>query len=176
VINVNSDGLAGNNRPQSGDSLQVQIASTAINTSTDFIESYLLVGTTQKADGSNSKLFITQYSLDIDLTVRLTRIVGPDFVRSEGVSASMGQANDYYILGNSYRDNNLRDLLLVKILDDGTEISSTTFGSLEGDDYGAAVKVLSDGRVVVLGTIQLETQKKMVLIVISPDGRFTGGS
>lgn len=173
VINVNEDGIARGSRPQSGDPRDIQTASTAINTSNNFLESYMLIGT--NSTGLKSRLFLAQYSLDANnLTIRNSFTF--ENARSEGVSASMGKTNDYFILGNSYRDNNLRDILLIKMQDDGNLIGSTTFGSLEGDDYGAAVKVLEDRRVVVLGTIQLETQKKMVLIVISPDGQFTGGS
>jgi hypothetical protein len=44
---------------------------------------------------------------------------------------------------------------------------------LEGEDTAGGVEVLPDGRIAVVGTIQLETQKKMVLIVTSANGRFS---
>ena len=50
---------------------------------------------------------------------------------------------------------------------------SASFGSLEGDDTAGGVESLPDGRIAVVGTIQLETQRKMALIVTNPNGRFS---
>ena len=43
----------------------------------------------------------------------------------------------------------------------------------EGDDTAGGVESLPDGRIAVVGTIQLETQRKMALIVTNPNGRFS---
>lgn len=173
VIDADVNMIADGGRPDTGDASQIQVASTAINTSTATLESYLVIGTTSL--NANSSIFLTQYTYDNKkLTVRLGQSLSGN--RMEGVSAAVGQGGTYFILGNSYRDNALPDIILYKMLDNGEVLGAITFGSLEGADSGAAVTVLQDGRVVVFGTIQLETQKKMVLFVISPDGQFINGS
>ena len=173
VINTDVNMIATGGRPDTGDASQIQVASTAINTSISGLESYLVIGST--LSGANSSIFLTQYTYDDnELRVRLGQSFSGN--RMEGVSAAVGQGGTFFILGNSYRDNALPDIILYKMLDDGEVLGAITFGSLEGADSGAAVTVLQDGRVVVFGTIQLETQRKMALFVISPDGRFVNGS
>jgi hypothetical protein len=49
---------------------------------------------------------------------------------------------------------------------------SVSFGSSSKTSTAAAVAELSDGRILVLGTIELETQKKMALIKVNPKGEF----
>ena len=60
----------------------------------------------------------------------------------------------------------------MRIERDGNVSWSTSFGSLEGDDTAGGVESLPDGRIAVVGH-QLETQRKMALIVTNPNGRFS---
>jgi hypothetical protein len=89
------------------------------------------------------------------------------------VSAAAAQPDNFYILANETRENNKRDISLIKLATDGAFVGSITFGALEGDDTSGAVRVLPDGRVAVFGTMELETQKKMVLITVNPQGKFS---
>ncbi|HTE28844.1 MAG TPA: hypothetical protein VK666_00610 [Chryseolinea sp.] len=157
-----------------GDESQYQRASTAIETPGFMQERYLMVGSSFTQNNS-SNIFIAQYSIeDENLSVRFSTSI-PLGGRMEGISAAPIAPDGYLILANEFRDNAKRDIILVKVADDGNLIGSTSFGSVEGDDSAGAVRVLADGRVAVFGTIELETQRKMVLIVLSPDGKFSNG-
>ncbi|MEJ7645842.1 MAG: hypothetical protein WKF87_14705 [Chryseolinea sp.] len=157
------------------DDSQVKIASTAIETPLFQQEAYLMVGSTV-FNVTNSNIFFAQYVNDKnELRIRVSKAL-PFDRKMEGISAAIGLDGSIFILANEFQDNNNRDMFLVKLGSDGDAVIATSrFGSLEGDDSAGAVRVLADGRIAVLGTIQLETQKKMVLIILSPDGNFTNG-
>jgi hypothetical protein len=76
-------------------------------------------------------------------------------------------------LANEIKDNNKRDIFLLRLTFNGSVMGSLSFGSLEGDDSAGAVRAHPDGRIAVFGTMELETQKKMVLIMLSPNGNFS---
>ena len=62
---------------------------------------------------------------------------------------------------------------MLRVERDGAVTWSNNFGSLEGEDTAGGVEALPDGRIAVIGTVQLETQRKLVLIVTGPNGRFS---
>jgi hypothetical protein len=93
--------------------------------------------------------------------------------RIEGVSAANAAPDGFFIVANEIRDNNRRDIFLMKVDRNGSPSWTTSFGSLEGEDTVGGVAALSDGRIAVLGTIELETQRKMSLIVTNPNGQFS---
>jgi hypothetical protein len=159
--------------PETGLVSQTQVASYAIETPRFEQNAYLLVGST--FNGAYSDIFFAQYLDDNkDLTIRVSKSL-PFGRKMEGVSAAVGLDDTFFILANEFQDNSNRDIFLVKVQGDGEVIGRARFGSLEGDDSAGAIQILADGRIAVLGTLQLETQKKMVLIVLSPDGNFTNG-
>lgn len=169
VIGIDLFGTPTGIRKVSGVDNEIQITTAAIETRGALQDGYLMIGTTYGANTSD--IYITQYdnTLSIkrlDIPLKLNR-------RLEGVSAAIGELDDFYILANEIRENNNRDIVLLKMASDGAVLSSTSFGSLEGDDMAGAVSVLPDRRVSLFGTIELETQKKMALIMISPDGKFS---
>ena len=92
--------------------------------------------------------------------------------RVEGTAAAVAPSGSMYLLGNIIQDNNKRDVVLIKVDTDGNNESHRSFGALEGDDIAAAVSVLPDGRIAVVATIELETQKKIALFILSPDSTF----
>ncbi|MEO5980558.1 MAG: hypothetical protein ABIS36_23970 [Chryseolinea sp.] len=152
---------------------ETQVASTAIETPGLSQDSYLLIGTS--TIGGSSTMFIIQYvinSLPDGIVVRINKHYdfGP---RMEGTTAAMSPTGEMYLLGNIIQDNNKRDVILVKADGEGNNESYKTFGALEGDDVAAGVSVLPDGRIAVVATIELETQKKIALFILSPDGTFT---
>lgn len=170
VISINNAGVQGI-RNVSGIDNEIQIASSIIETPASLQEGYLMVGTTYATNNSASNIYITQYNKTLnnarlDMSILLGR-------RLEGVSAAIAEPDAFFILANEIRDNNNRDIFLLKMASDGAVIGSTSFGTLEGDDTAGAVRVLPDRRVAVFGTMELETQKKMVLIIISPEGKFS---
>lgn len=169
VFSITKDGLQGPNT-LSGVPSEIQILSTVIKTPPSLQEGYLMVGTTYTANNS-SNIYITQY----DKSITTTRISIPILLgkRLEGVSAACTQNATFLILANEIRENNNRDIFLLRLASDGAVIGSTSFGTLEGDDMAGSVHVLVDGRIAVFGTMALETQKKMVLIILSPNGKFS---
>jgi hypothetical protein len=166
LITITPDGDQGLRR-SSGNVNQIQVAATAIETPVSVVEGYLMVGTTYS--GTTSNLYITQYTKDLEK--RLDKTLTDK--RLEGVSADATDTGYFYILANEILGNSKRDMYLLKLESDGTIIGGTSFGTSEGDDTGGAVRVLPDGRTAVLGTMELETQRKMILIVMSPDGKFS---
>jgi hypothetical protein len=93
--------------------------------------------------------------------------------RLEGVSAATSETGYFFILANKILDNSKHDISLIKLEGGGNIIGETSFGTTEGDDTGGSVSMLPGGRVGLLGTMELETQRKMVLVVMSPDGKFS---
>lgn len=170
VISINNAGVQGI-RNVSGIDNEIQIASSIIETPASLQEGYLMVGTTYATNNSASNIYITQYNKTLnDARLDMSILLGR---RLEGVSAAIAEPDAFFILANEIRDNNNRDIFLLKMASDGAVIGSTSFGTLEGDDTAGAVRVLPDRRVAVFGTMELETQKKMVLIIISPEGKFS---
>ena len=169
VIPISPDGSPIGIRKVSGPTNQIQIAATAVETPASVVEGYLLVGTTYS--GSTSTLYITQYSKNLE-TKRLDMTL-MEGTRLEGVSAATSETGYFFILANKILDNSKHDISLIKLEDDGSIIGETSFGTTEGDDKGGAVRMLPGGRVGLLGTMELETQRKMVLVVMSPDGKFS---
>jgi hypothetical protein len=131
-----------------------------------------MVGTSYGVNNATSEVYITQY--DKDLTIkRLDKKLSGLQRRLEGVSAAVGDLDDFYIVADEITANNKHDIVLLRMANDGVVLGLNVFGTLEGDDMAAAVSVLPDRRAALLGTIELETQRKMALMIISPDGNFS---
>lgn len=92
-----------------------------------------------------------------------------------GVSAATSQQGEvgYLILANEVRSTGATNFWLSKVSQTGTPVWSTTFGSEATDDTGAAVIELPDGRIAILGTVELEdNQLKMALIKLNREGKL----
>ncbi len=171
VISINKDGIQGL-QANSGDDSELQTLAGVVLTPPSLQEGYLMVGTTfPPSNSSASNVYITQYTKELDAR-RIDKTIEIPGKRLAGISAAASQES-FYILANEIRENNNRDIALIKLAGDGSTIGATSFGTLEGDDTAGAVYVLPDGRIAVYGTMQLETQKKMVLIVLSQNGKFS---
>lgn len=156
-------------RVVSGQKGEKQIASRAIRVPASQEDAYFMIGTNE--DGANRDIFITRYSSDLSSAKEQKLPYGR---KLEGIAvASAIQEEGYFLLANETQDNNNRNIFLVHILRDGSEVWSTTFGTDDGDDSAGAVAALKDGRIAVLGTIDLETQKKMALIIVTKNGGFS---
>lgn len=171
VTRIDLSGTPGDLRAVSGIESETQTLASVVETPASFQEGYLMVGTTYKSDNLLSDIYITQYTKDF--VDRVNTNYGFYARRVESVSAAVSEPDAFYILANETRNNNKRDIFLLKTAGDGSLVQTSTFGTLEGEDTAAAVRVLPDKRVVLLGTMELETQKKMVLMIISPDGTFS---
>jgi len=167
---INQFGYANGIRTVSGISNEIQISSTAIKTYGPLSDGYLQVGTTYGT--GNIDIYITQY--DNTLTIkRLDLALRFNSRLVEGISAAISEGDGFFILANEIQPNGKRDIIVLKMSSDGIVLGSTSFGTLEGDDMAGAISVLPGGRIALLGTIELETQKKMSLMILSPDGKFS---
>lgn len=153
---------------------EVQISSEAIAMPVAGQDGYLMVGSSGPAGQDLFKqIFLTQYTdARPDITIRFQRII-PTPRSAEGVSVAYGERESMFVLADELQDNNNHDIYLVKLESDGAKVGEMRFGSVEGEDRAAAVRVLPDQRVAVFGTIELATQKKMMLTLVSPMGTFS---
>lgn len=79
----------------------------------------------------------------------------------------------YILLANETRSAGTRNIFVTKVDQSGTVEWSTTLGSEQEDDRGAAVMELDDGKIFVLGTIEVgDNQTKIALFKLSDMGRL----
>jgi hypothetical protein len=155
-----------------------QVASSVIETFAS--PGYLMVGTNYVSSLS-SNIYLVSYYNPLGLITSgsdkspLTQFQNQYLLnrRLEAVSLSAAEPGDLFVLANEIKDNNNRDIFLLRLTLNGSIVGSSSFGSLEGDDSAGAVRAHPDGRIAVFGTMELETQKKMVLIMLSPGGNFS---
>jgi hypothetical protein len=87
-------------------------------------------------------------------------------------SSAIGQEG-FLVLSEEERNLGTKNLLLQKITLQGTHLWSVSLGSEEENDEAAAVKELPDGKIIVLGTVELgDNQTKMALFKLNADGRL----
>lgn len=149
---------------------EIQLAREAIEMPIIGQPGYLMVGNT--GNEVFKQIFIAQYYDKQKFEVRFSRII-PSQHSAEGISVAYGEQETLFVLADEKQDNNKHDIYLVKLNGEGKWLGEMRFGSVEGDDQAAAVRVLPDQRVAVFGTIELETQKKMMLTLVSPQGTFS---
>jgi hypothetical protein len=78
----------------------------------------------------------------------------------------------YLVLGTEQRESET-NIWLTKVDLNGNEVWSRTFGSDAGNDNGASVLELPDGRIFLLGTVELENnQSKIALLKLNSNGQL----
>lgn len=95
--------------------------------------------------------------------------------RSEGVAVFHSVDGDFFwVLGNEIREGGAdRNIWVGKVRASNLSVDfSRKFGGSSNDDTGSKILQLSNGDVVILGTMELVNQKKMALIKIKADGSF----
>jgi hypothetical protein len=174
LIASNTDGVpTGLHEVSENEIGEEQVASATLKIPPSLGDGYLMVGTT--ASGGSSDLYLTRFGKPMNpnaATKSLDRKI-PLGRRIEGISAANASPDGYFVVANEVRENNKKDIFLIRMERDGTVTWTTSFGSLDGEDTAGGVEALPDGRIAVVGTIQLETQKKMALIVTNANGRFS---
>lgn len=152
-----------------------QVASMTLKIPPVLGDGYLTVGTTSLGSGGSSNLYLTRFNKptgpntvtkSLDAKIPLGKNI-------EGISAANAAPDGYFIVANEIRENNKRDIFLLRVERDGAVAWTTSFGSLEGEDTAGSIEALPDGRIAVLGTIQLETQRKMALMITNANGKFS---
>jgi hypothetical protein len=170
VVQVDVHGGTGPYQKINGMTGEKQIASQIIQVPASQEPGFFMIGTSISNSGSN--MYITKFSMDLSGPKLDQKL--PYGQKMEGVAAASAVLDEgYFLLANAIQDNNNSDIFLVHVRLDGSEVWSTMFGTDDGDDKAGAVAALKNGRVAVLGTIDLETQKKMALIIVSRNGAFS---
>ena len=84
-----------------------------------------------------------------------------------------GAPQGYLLLAEELRNLGTKNISLTKIDQRGTVAWSISLGSEEENDEAAAVSELPDGRILVLGTVEIgDNQSKMTLFKLNSDGRL----
>lgn len=139
---------------------------------------YLVVGTSINNIGI-SEIFVARMRpsltfsnpLQSDATFYNTIQLGRN-IRGVSAAPSLLGQHGFLLLGNEVRSGGF-NLWLTKIDQSGQVLWSSTFGSENQDDTAAAVTELPDGKVVVLGTMELaDNQFKMAFIKMNRQGRL----
>jgi hypothetical protein len=91
------------------------------------------------------------------------------------ISAAVCQTGQsgFLILGDETRSLGTKNIFLQKLTLQGDPIWSISLGSEDGNDEGARVGELPDGKLVVLGTVELaNNQSKIALFKLNSEGRL----
>jgi hypothetical protein len=175
LIASNTDGVpTGLHEFSENEPSEEQIASSALKIPPALGDGYLVVGTTTSTNTSD--LYLTRFSRPLNpnaATKSLDRKIPLVGKRIEGIAAANASPDGYFIIANEVRENNKRDIFLLRVERDGAVAWTTSFGSLDGEDIAGGIEALPDGRIALVGTIQLETQRKMALIVTNGNGGFS---
>lgn len=137
---------------------------------------YVLVGTTSIVGGQKS---IYNALLDLQLSGSSVN-QGNEVVTAgltgdlSGISACATSTGGYLLLGNQeVTENNSvnSNLILIKLDIRGVPQWTSSFGA-DYFDESAKVIELSNGKIMILGTVTLGNQEKMVLIKVNDRGQF----
>jgi hypothetical protein len=170
VIQSNSNGQQRDIK-FAGTETEEQICNSVIQTPLSLGEGYLMIGSSVNSSLGTSQIYLAKFDKSVTVKSLDQKLTLSDQLM--GVAAANAEPIGYYILANQKTENSNTNIFLAKIKFDGSEIWKRTFGSDEGMDTGAAVSTTPDGRVVVLGTMELETQQKMALIIVNQQGKFS---
>lgn len=140
---------------------------------------YLVVGTSQSNTGLSS-VFMARMRATLTFKNPLqgeasfynTIPLGRNIRGVAGAPSVSGEPG-FLILGNEVRTTGFTNFWLSKVDQTGQPLWSTTFGSEDKDDRGAAVMELADGKIVILGTMGLaDNQSKMAFVKVNRDGKL----
>ena len=139
---------------------------------------YLMTGTSQNlADGDiylvklpNNLTFQTS---DLIISKQLGLNVGKSALQKAFNDAPA--SNNYFVATEKLNGTSL-DILLAKLDNLGNRLFEVSFGSKEGDDFAGKVVELSNGRILLLGTMTMggvvDGQKKIALLKLNSQGKL----
>jgi hypothetical protein len=129
---------------------------------------FLMAGTAKEPGAMGGDIYLVKYGDHFDLATLNKRIT---LNRSlVCVDADFSSGSDYLVVANEIGVDNHQNIVIVKVDHRGEKIWTSSFGTVAGDDTAAAIERLPDGRIAVVGTIELETNKKLALIVLNNRG------
>jgi hypothetical protein len=137
-----------------------------------FTNGYFELGTSTSLPATSGNLFFARRTGSFDIINQgVIQGLGGSY-SAVGVAPCTKSDQGYLLLANEtlITGSNLK---LVKVTQACVLQWAVNFGSASNQSNGAAVVELSDGRILVLGTIELETQKKIALIKVNGQGKFS---
>lgn len=158
-----------------GDETREEFMNQTVNSSSG---SYYSIGTS--IDLSNSStIFITKTGNSPTGPVKIFENTF-GLSNTEGVSIFPSAYSSFcYVLANSINAaDGTRDIWLTRVnsftgAQDPEWSSGFTFGASTNDDTGKIVAETPSGDIIILGTMNLTNQKKMALVKLSSDAKFT---
>jgi hypothetical protein len=143
-------------------------------------EGYFVTGATRGA--GNTGLFICKMRKDLTFvpadnnSVEIYSKVNPSGANSisgiAGISSTFLPLG-YLVVGNDVASSGNSNIWLSKIDYSGQIAWSARFGSEQGSDTAAAIAELPDGKILILGTVELgDNQRKLTLMKLNSKGQF----
>jgi hypothetical protein len=97
----------------------------------------------------------------------------PRAIEAVSAAASVAGQEGFLVLSEEVRNLDTKNLLLQKITLQGTHQWTVSLGSEEENDEAAAVIELPNGKIIVLGTVELgDNQSKVALFKLNANGRL----
>lgn len=155
-------------RKDAGTVGEAQTAAAVIETPVSYGAGYLMAGTSGNSTAGD--IYLAKFTTNLDNSYVQRLALGKSL---ETVSLALAGPDGYVILANETFADGTRNIYLLHIRLDNSVLWARSFGSSGGDDSGGAVISLPDGRLAVVGTVALETQQKMALIVVNATGDFS---
>lgn len=135
---------------------------------------FISVGTQTNSSGQNSLILATA-EVDKDglgFTSQTVSVKESRNLKAVSITPS-AVGGRYLILSNETSATGTTNLWLSKVDIEGNVVWSASFGSVTKNDFAGTVRELSDGKILILGTIELESQNsKMALIKLNANGEL----
>jgi hypothetical protein len=151
---------------------------TSVTKTPSFNPGYFITGVSINSLGL-SQLFICKLKGTVtygDEDVELYNTLSPTGAgQLTGISATTSAVSPqgFLIGANDVQQLGTSNIWLTKIDLSGKELWSVSFGSDQGDDEVGAVAELPDGKILVLGTVELgDNKKKLTLIKLNSKGQL----
>lgn len=161
----------------------INLNDTEINsgiTTASFDPGYFVTGIT-KGTGSDD-LFICKLRKELvfapgnNSSAGLYTKIKPSGSNSLAGIAAVSSASSplgYLVIGNDVQSSGNSNIWLSKIGLDGQVNWSARFGSEQGSDTAGSIAELPDGKILILGTVELgDNQKKLTLMKLNSKGQF----
>ena len=166
-------GGEGDRQPLSEPNSSSEVLSQVIE---DVSLGYILVGTSSTGNGPKS-MYNSVFSLDLSGSAQNQGnqlITGESQDNLVGISAAVSANSGYLLLGNQEtQQNNTTNSNIILLKRDlrGNAVWSSSFGA-DYLDKASKVIELSNGKILILGTVTLGNQEKVVLIKVNSMGQF----
>jgi hypothetical protein len=143
---------------------------------------YALLGTSQSQSDGSKNIFLVLYGTQLYPTPQVTDVIPANQGREkldldgnfEGISITKSSLGGYLIVANegiTVGSSTTNNIVLVKVDAQGRYRWHRSFGA-EFNDSTSRVAELPNGDIVLIGTVRLDSQDKVVLIKVNSEGQF----